>query len=85
MNERTVESCKKEELVRSDVFGGAISATSLEELGLDEMALSEGNRPVRVSCGVVSCEHEGLAVVMLPAYEDGDSEVVISVTVPLKK
>ncbi|XP_020263172.1 uncharacterized protein LOC109839154 [Asparagus officinalis] len=81
----TVGSCQGEELVHSDVCDGAVAAASMDEFGLDELAMSEGNVPVHVSCGVVtSCETEGLVVVMTPGYDDGASEVLISVTIPKK-
>lgn len=77
--------CQGEELLHSDLCDGAVAAVSMDEFGLDELAMSEGNMPVNVSCGVVtSCESEGLVVVMMPGYDDGVSEVLISVTIPKK-
>ena len=83
--EPSVKSCKNNnELVYSDVCNDVLSAVSLDELGLDEVALSEESKPVHVSCRVMSCDHQGLVIMMLPPQDDCGAEILVSATVPTK-
>lgn len=75
--ELRIESWKKEEMVDANIVcDGVRSVEMMEEYGLDELALVEGNNPVDVSCRVVSCEEEGLVIV------NDDLDVLISITLP---
>lgn len=59
-----------------EVILGAQEVDFLDCLGIKEVSLVKGNKPIYVSCQVVSCVSEGLIVAMLPPNE----KLMVSIT-----
>ncbi|KAJ6791272.1 Uncharacterized protein M6B38_243960 [Iris pallida] len=81
-----VELCRKEERPSGGAGGFGRAANymaSWDELGLDGLALAEGNEPVHVSYRTVPSGRAGLVVVMLPPDDvDCAPELMVAATVP---
>ncbi|XP_010919745.1 uncharacterized protein [Elaeis guineensis] len=80
-----IESCSTEGLDQiNKSFSGAFSVVWWDELGIEEMAFDQGNRPIHAFYRVVSCVDEGHVIVMLPSDEEDSSDLMISTTIPKK-
>ncbi|XP_010933592.1 uncharacterized protein [Elaeis guineensis] len=83
--ELKVESCRAKGLAQSnETFNDAFSKVWWDELGIEDIAFSEANKPVHVSYHVVSPPDEGLVMVMLPSDREDSLDLIISTTIPKK-
>ncbi|KAJ8512201.1 hypothetical protein OPV22_002635 [Ensete ventricosum] len=76
-SELRVEPCANPSLGSSDE---ALEVVWWDQLGVEELILVQGNKPVHVSCRIVS-SGDGRLVVVMPDVE-GDPKVLVSVTLP---
>ncbi|CAL9086859.1 Transferase family [Musa troglodytarum] len=60
----------------------ALDVVWWDQLGVEELILVQGSKPVHVSCRIVSSGDGRLVVVMIPPDAEGDPKVVVSVTLP---
>nr|CAD1818513.1 unnamed protein product [Ananas comosus var. bracteatus] len=88
-----IESCRRAEVPPPPVDLGldsSIKVAQWDQLGIEELVLTQGNKPVHVSYHMVSpssfsSNNEGLVVIMSPYKEiKGVFEMMISVTIPKK-
>ncbi|RRT33346.1 hypothetical protein B296_00056428 [Ensete ventricosum] len=76
-SELRVDPCANPSLGSSDE---ALEVVWWDQLGVEELILVQGNKPVHVSCRIVS-SGDGRLVVVMPDVE-GDPKVLVSVTLP---
>lgn len=82
---KVVESCSAKGSAQfGKSFRGALSVAWWDELGIEEIAFDQENRPIHVSYLIVPCTDEGHVMVMLPLDEEDSSDLMIGTTISKK-
>ncbi|CAK7356291.1 unnamed protein product [Dovyalis caffra] len=80
-----VQNCQKNELVKShqNLISTQVTSSSLDDMGIKELAFHDGNKPAHVSSWIGSVV-DGLVMAIPSPNENASSEVSLIVTIPEK-